>query len=491
MYITMLRTTEFVGKTTSSRCSLASNIVQMDDEITENSKHVKDVFSPVFLALLDSLLSRSQRSNVVSFEVCCVFAKDFFGGWLSSNVQIPWKEVETRMYALNVVADVVLQEGQTFDLSMVLHLVTILCDKESYEPKGFMCIVHRSLVDVIGSYSKWMSSYVTNDRPLLLFFAAGMSEPLCSHACATAFRKLCEDATAVMHRPSSLEMLMWIGEGLEKRHLPLEDEEDVIGAVTLILAHLPNTELRNSLLLKLPSPSFESIGKLIDGDHVLTLRQLPAAYTHLVNSAVRGFYRQLPFKVKSEKDMQMRELYEKSAKMEHDLHGVEAMRDELMQLHADVKELTSTRQKLTIQVQCMTQDLARAIADLQQVPGLKSEIHGIRQELQHARAAIEHEKKGHAQNYEHGQVMEKSLLSMAREMEKLRTEMANAEKRARAAAAVAATNQNPGNPYPATYGISSMNQMNPVQPVAEGYPQYGPGPGSWGSYDMQRAQGHK
>lgn len=200
-----------------------------------------------------------------------------------------------------------------------------------------------------------------------------------------------------------------------------------------------------------------------------------------------------------EKDMQMRELYEKSAKMEHDLHGVEAMRAELMQLHADINELTSTRQKLTSQVQGMTQDLARATADLQQVPGLKSEIDGLRQELQHARAAIEHEKKGHAENYEHGQVMEKNLLSMARELEKLRAEMANAEKRARAAAAVAVANQNPGynpnyvnteanysgNPFPASYS------MNPLQPGAEGYPQYGPGPGSWGSYDMQRAQGHR
>lgn len=204
-----------------------------------------------------------------------------------------------------------------------------------------------------------------------------------------------------------------------------------------------------------------------------------------------------------EKDMQMRELYEKSAKMEHDLHGVEGMRAELMQFHADIKELTATRQKLTAQVQAMTQDLARANADLQQVPALKSEIEGLRQELQHARAAIEHEKKGHAENYEHGQVMEKNLLSMARELEKLRAEMANAEKRARAAAAVG--NPNPGyntnygnaeanyagNSYPASYGMSSMNQMNPVQPGAEGYPQYGPGPGSWGSYDMQRTQGHR
>lgn len=51
------------------------------------------------------------------------------------------------------------------------------------------------------------------------------------------------------------------------------------------------------------------------------------------------------------------------------------------------------------------------------------------------RAAIEYEKKGYAENYEQGQVMEKNLITMAREVEKLRAEVANAEKRARAAAA--------------------------------------------------------
>lgn len=28
-----------------------------------------------------------------------------------------------------------------------------------------------------------------------------------------------------------------------------------------------------------------------------------------------------------------------------------------------------------------------------------------------------------------------------------------------------------------------------MQAAAEGYPQYGPGPGAWGAYDMQRAPG--
>lgn len=72
------------------------------------------------------------------------------------------------------------------------------------------------------------------------------------------------------------------------------------------------------------------------------------------------------------------------------------------------------------------------------------------------RAAIEYEKKGYAENYEHGQVMENKLVSMARELEKLRAEIANAEKRARAAAAV-------GNPGSCLYvcfcSVESMLDM--------------------------------
>ncbi|KAF8025970.1 hypothetical protein BT93_F2718 [Corymbia citriodora subsp. variegata] len=226
-------------------------------------------------------------------------------------------------------------------------------------------------------------------------------------------------------------------------------------------------------------------GLLVDNQrlaatHVALKQELEAAQYELQNMV------QISDSLRAEKDVRMRELYDKSVRLEVDLRAVEAMRGELVQVNVDIKELTGVRQELTGQVQAMTQDLARMTADIQQVPALRAEIETMKQEVQRARAAIEYEKKGSAENYEHGQVMEQNLISMARELEKLRAEIANAEKRARAAAAVGNPGYNSaygnpevsyaGNPYPAGYG------MNPVPAGLDGYPQYGHMPAAWGAY---------
>lgn len=52
------------------------------------------------------------------------------------------------------------------------------------------------------------------------------------------------------------------------------------------------------------------------------------------------------------------------------------------------------------------------------------------------RAAIEYEKRTRAGNLEQSEAMEKGMVAMSQEIEKLQAELANAEKRARAAAAV-------------------------------------------------------
>ncbi|XP_021726925.1 protein FLX-like 1 [Chenopodium quinoa] len=239
-------------------------------------------------------------------------------------------------------------------------------------------------------------------------------------------------------------------------------------------------------------------GLLVDNQrvaatHVALKQELEAAHYELQRMSHYGdsFH--------AEKDMQMREMLDKAAKLEMELQAADAMKAEHMRVQSDIKELTVVRQDLMAQVQRMNQDLTRFSTDLQQVPALKAEIEHMRQEVDRAKAAIEYEKKAYADSYEHGQKFQAKMLSMARELEKLRAEVANAEKRARAAAAVgnpgAAAGYNTtystpeagyaGNPYPAGYGV------NLTQPGMENYSQYGPGPGNWGAYNMQRGQGHR
>ncbi|KAF6145467.1 hypothetical protein GIB67_032590 [Kingdonia uniflora] len=239
--------------------------------------------------------------------------------------------------------------------------------------------------------------------------------------------------------------------------------------------------------------------------------------------------------VEAERDLQLRDAYDRSMRMEADLRALEGMKGELAHVRSDVQKLSGVRQELAAQAQGLTQQISKASVEVQQVPMLKSEIESMQQELQRARSAIEYEKKGYAENYEQGQAMENNLVLMIREVEKLRAELANAEKRTRAnysgnygnSDTVYGGNPYPsdsgygGNPYPSGYGTiplqgqggadgSSQYGPGPVAsqygpgPVTSQYgpvpipipgpvvSQYGPGPGpgGWGTYDMQQTHGH-
>ncbi|KAH9622089.1 hypothetical protein KSS87_005277 [Heliosperma pusillum] len=343
--------------------SISSYILGVNVDDREKREHAHKFFSPVFSALLDALLLRAQvdgstydgdggsselPDGLVNFrmslaellmELCHLLGsatymqKVSIVGWASGNTSIPWKEIEARMFALNAVAEVIIQECQKSDFSIIMHLVTILSSRTSNEPEGFMCIVYRSLADVVGSYSKWISALQISARPLLLFLAAGISQPFSASASASALRKICEDATSLMSDPSNLEVLIFIGEVtkkrqrdcfcgieegssgwrgagvrwlerssgrvtrvlmvecLEKQHLSPEDEEEVVGAIALVVGSLPSVELKNNLLARLLSSSYDVIGKLINDDKERGLKQNPAAYSLILGSAARGLHR--------------------------------------------------------------------------------------------------------------------------------------------------------------------------------------------------------
>ncbi|XP_078428679.1 protein FLX-like 1 [Wolffia australiana] len=233
---------------------------------------------------------------------------------------------------------------------------------------------------------------------------------------------------------------------------------------------------------------------LVDNQRLATthvaLKQELAAAQHELRRAARAVGA-----LHAENEAQLREMHEKSMKLESERRLAEAKKAELMQVRGDIQKLNASRLELTDQVQVLSQDVARAAAELQQAPVLKAEIETMKQEVQRVRSAIELEKKGYAENFEQGQVMEKNLIAISREVERLRAEIA--EKRAQpavtinSAAGYGSNYPNPhlaygGNQYPAAY---PANRASGASETA-GYGAVAHA-GWGGGHDFQRAHPHR
>ncbi|GFZ11750.1 hypothetical protein Acr_23g0001350 [Actinidia rufa] len=196
---------------------------------------------------------------------------------------------------------------------------------------------------------------------------------------------------------------------------------------------------------------------------------------HLMNRAIAD--------IRAEQEMHSRELIERGLKLEADLRASEPLRNEAVQLRAEVKKLNTTRQDLAGQMQKLTQDLGKLKADNHQIPLLRSEIDGLHQELMRARNAVDYEKKANIELMEQRQAMEKNLVSMAREVEKLRAELANTDGRPWAAGGAYGMKFNsPDGGFPAPYGDGYGVHLG----AADKGPLYGSGSASWGGLDKPR-----
>ncbi|KAI5069418.1 hypothetical protein GOP47_0015719 [Adiantum capillus-veneris] len=193
--------------------------------------------------------------------------------------------------------------------------------------------------------------------------------------------------------------------------------------------------------------------------------------------------------IQAEKEAQFRGIAEKSSRMEQELRALEPLKMDLQRAQADAQKLLLTRQELTSQVQQLTQDMQRARTDAQQVPAMKAEIDGLRQEIQRARTAFEFEKNANAELLEQRTAMEKNLVSMAREVEKLRAELTNAEKKVRGGGYGGSYGSEGGyGSYADGYGVSQLNS-GPVSGAGTGADATGPGVPygagagpAWGAY---------
>lgn len=92
--------------------------------------------------------------------------------------------------------------------------------------------------------------------------------------------------------------------------------------------------------------------------------------------------------IRTEQEVRSRELIEKGLKLEADLRATEPLKNEAVQLRAEVQKLNNAKQELLGQIQTLKQDVARLQADNQQIPVLRGEIEGFHQEVMHARFVL-------------------------------------------------------------------------------------------------------
>ncbi|KAG6601786.1 Zinc finger protein CONSTANS-LIKE 16, partial [Cucurbita argyrosperma subsp. sororia] len=165
-----------------------------------------------------------------------------------------------------------------------------------------------------------------------------------------------------------------------------------------------------------------SDNRMVIDDNTILQRELSAAKEeiHRLNQAIP--------KILNDKEAQSRELLERGLKLEAELRASEPLKSEVMQLRSEIQKLNTLRQDLSSQVQSLTKDVTRLQAENQQLNAMRADMDGLHKELIEARRAYEYEKKANEEQIEQKQVMEKNLVSMAREIEKLRAEKLNIER---------------------------------------------------------------
>lgn len=147
--------------------------------------------------------------------------------------------------------------------------------------------------------------------------------------------------------------------------------------------------------------------------------------------------------VKAEKDAQVREVYERYLKLEADARPIEGLYAELDRVRAEVRERIAEREELSAKLNEIEGEIRRD-KELQMLSDLKAEIQMMHKEIQRGRDAIEYERKMRSHNLKISEAMEKHLISLTQEAEKLRSELTNVESRAMVAVSAAAVNPGPG-----------------------------------------------
>ncbi|PUZ36367.1 hypothetical protein GQ55_9G032500 [Panicum hallii var. hallii] len=156
--------------------------------------------------------------------------------------------------------------------------------------------------------------------------------------------------------------------------------------------------------------------------HVALQKQLIAAQHELRAVSVAAT------RARAEREGEVHALAEQAAHIEAEARAVSAARAEVDKVHADVQVLAAARTDLVNRLQGLREQLARKQAETSKTDAVRAQIETMRREIQKGRAAVDFEKKAHSDNLEQSKAMEKNMIAVASEIERLRGELLNAEK---------------------------------------------------------------
>ncbi|EYU37121.1 hypothetical protein MIMGU_mgv1a0125982mg [Erythranthe guttata] len=164
--------------------------------------------------------------------------------------------------------------------------------------------------------------------------------------------------------------------------------------------------------------------------------------------------------------------------MEADIRNGSSIKKELQEAHNEKRGLVKERLELTNKIQLATKELDNSRADVKKIPEMRAELDSLREEHQRLRKTFEHEKGVNTEKVEQMKTLEKDLIDMSAEVEKLRAEVLNAEMRANAPIPYSGQYVNTGNIYPPQYygngGYPESFSMPHFYPYAVGGFSIGP-----------------
>ncbi|KAJ3677414.1 hypothetical protein LUZ60_003138 [Juncus effusus] len=153
-------------------------------------------------------------------------------------------------------------------------------------------------------------------------------------------------------------------------------------------------------------------------DEITRLRQeLPRVENEL------HFLSQSIPRVRADKELESRDLIQRGLTMEAELRNLEPLRMERVRLRNELRRSESLMDEMLEKVKEMSEELKDLRTEYHKKPVILAEIEERRKELSAVRENLDYEKNAGAELAEQVQVMEKNLVSMARQAEQLRAEL--------------------------------------------------------------------